>query len=61
MLCPTVTDGHLTFGRSSLPDVSAAFEGMDHLAEESDLTTIAATREYLQTVGVKVTEGVDVL
>ena len=61
LLCPTLTGTRLTFQSSSLPDVSAAFEGMDHLAEESDLLDKVAARAYLQTVGVKVREGCDVL
>ena len=40
LLRPMLQYGQLTFLAASLPAVEAAFEGMDHLAEESDLLTL---------------------
>ena len=39
MLQPQLHGTTMTLLQKSLPDVQAAFEGMDHLAEESDLQT----------------------
>ena len=60
-LCPTLTNQTLTFGSHSLPTIAAAFDGMDHLAEESDITTLTAASAYLHSLGVVETAGVDVL
>ena len=60
-LCPTLTNQTLTFGSHSLPTIAAAFDGMDHLAEESDIITLTAASAYLHSLGVVETAGVDVL
>ena len=39
MLQPQLHGTTMTLLQKSLPDVQAAFEGMDHLAEESDIQT----------------------
>ena len=60
-LGPTLTDQTLTFGFHTLPTVSAAFDGMDHLAEESDITSVAEASAYLRSLGISETPGSDVL
>ena len=60
-LCPTLSNQTLTFGSRLLPTIAAAFDGMGHLAEESDITTLTATSAYLHSLGVVETAGVDVL
>jgi hypothetical protein len=39
MLQPQLHGTTMTLLQKSLPDIQAAFEGMDHLAEESDIQT----------------------
>ena len=51
----------LTFGSRLLPTITAAFNGMDHLAEESDITTLTTASTYLRTLGIVETAGVNVL
>ena len=38
-----------------------AFDGMDHLAEESNIVSLPSTSSYLRSLGVKLTPGVNVL
>ena len=60
-LCPTLSNQTLTFGSRSLPTNAAALDGMDHLAEELDITTLTAASAFLRSLGVVETGGVDVL
>lgn len=61
MLHPKLTGTEVSFQSATLPSVSAAFEGMDHLAQESDIATVASAKLYLQSMGVKEVSGVDTL
>ena len=61
MLRPSLNGTALTFLSASLPHVSAAFEGMDHLAEDSGITTRTDALHFLHTLGVKERDDVDVL
>ena len=47
LLQPQLHGTHLRFLLSSLPDVSAAFDGMDHLALDSGITTLASALSFL--------------
>ena len=38
-----------------------AFDGMDHLAEESDIVSLPSASSYLCSLGVQLTPGIDVL
>ena len=52
MLQPQLHGTTMTFLQKSLPDVHAAFEGMDHLAEESDIQTKEEAMKYLRALGM---------
>ena len=40
---------------------AVAFDGMDHLAEESDIVSLPSASSYLRSVGVQLMPGIDVL
>ena len=61
LLQPVLNGTQLTFLMALLPHVSATFEGMDHLAEDSGLTTLATATEFLHSLEIEVCENVDVL
>ena len=61
LLCPVLRGTHLTFLAGSVPTVAASFEGMDHLAEESDILNLVQARQFLQGLGVKEVKGCDML
>ena len=60
-LCPTLSNQTLTFGSHLHPAIAAAFNGMNHLAEESDTTALTAASAYLCSLGIVETAGVDIL
>ena len=59
--CLTLLNQTLPFGSRLLPTIAAAFDGMDHLVEKSDITTLTAASAYLCSLGIVETAGVDVL